>query len=131
MHPTSTDKSQNLQFSHSFFLTISVVTKLSYKAQIFWNNLNWDKSHNLRNQYHGLVTTFYIHCVLLIDDDIWWCMYFSSPLSQMCYFFSFFIHIFPLVYNLSMFHTWCLNESCLSVLVKTSCKSSMPWSLFL
>ena len=81
--------------------------------------------------YHDLVTTFYIHCILVIYDDIWWCMFFSSPLSHMCCFFSLFIHKFFLVYNLSMFHTWCLDESCLSVLVKTGYKSTMPWSLFI
>ena len=40
---------------------------------------------------------FDIHCIV----DI----YISSPLSYMCCFLSIFIHMFLLVYNLSMFHT--------------------------
>ena len=50
----------------------------------------------------------------------------SSPLSHMCSFFSIFMHMFLLVYNMSMFHTWCLDESCLGVLDKTGYKSIMP-----
>ena len=59
-----------------------------------------------------------------------WCM-FSSPLSYMCCLFSLFIHMFLLIYNLSMFHTSCPDECCLTVSDKTSYKSIMPWSLFL
>lgn len=52
--------------------------------------------------YLGLVT-FYIYCTssfYIYDDDV--C---SSPLSHMCCFFSFFIHMFLNLYNLSLFHT--------------------------
>ena len=74
---------------------------------------------------------YYIHCILwYIYIYIKWCM-FSSPLSHLCCFLSIFIHMFLLVYNLSLFHTWCLDESYLSVSVKIACKSTMPWSLFL
>ena len=73
------------------------------------------------------IVFFDIYIYIYIWDDV--C--FSSPLSHICCFFSIFIHMFLLVYNLSMFHTWCLNESCLSVLDKTGCKSIMPWYLFL
>ena len=74
---------------------------------------------------------FYIHCILLsIYMYIYiWCMFFT--LSHVCCFFSLFIHMFLLLYNLSIFHTWCLDESCLSVLIKIGCKSTMLWSLFL
>ena len=54
--------------------------------------------------YHGLVTTFYIHCTCLI----YMMMYVSSHLSYMCCLFSLFIHMFLLLYNLSMFHTYAL-----------------------
>ena len=89
--------------------------------------------------YHGLVTTF-TYIVILLDTHththththIYMVMYFSSPLSHMCcFFFPLFKHMFPLLYNLSTFHTWCLDGSCLSVSVKIGCKSLMPWSLFL
>ena len=57
------------------------------------------------NMYHGLVTTFtyivficYIYIYMMM-------MYVSSPLSHMCCFFSLFIHMVLLLYNLSMFHT--------------------------
>ena len=73
---------------------------------------------------HTLYSLIYIYIYIR------WCM-FSSPLSHMCCFLYVFIHMFLLVYNLSMFHTWCLDESCLSVSDKTSCKSTMSWSLFL
>ena len=59
-----------------------------------------------------------------------WCMFFFTFVSHVL-FLSFFIHMFLLVYILSMFYTWCLDESCLSVSVKIGCKSTMPWSLFL
>ena len=80
--------------------------------------------------YYGLVTTFITYIVFLWYIYMRWCI-FSSLLSHMCCFFSIFIHMFLLVYNLSMFHTKCLDEPCLNVLIKTSCKSTMPWSLFL
>ena len=54
----------------------------------------------------------------------------SHVLFFFFFFLSFFMHMF-LVYNLSLFHTWCLDESCLSVLVKIGCKSTMLWSFFL
>ena len=77
--------------------------------------------------YHGLVIIFtYIVFFFLY---IWWCMFFS--LFHMCCFFSHFIHMFLLLYDLSMFHTWCLDESCLSIWVKIGCKSTMPWSFFM
>ena len=77
--------------------------------------------------YHGLVTIFtYIVFFFLY---IWWCMFFT--LSHMCCLYSLFIHMFILLFNLSMFHTWCIDESCLSLSLKTGCKSTMPWSLFL
>ena len=44
---------------------------------------------------------FDIHCIV----DIYIYIYISSPLSYMCCFLSIFIHMFLLVYNLSMFHT--------------------------
>ena len=74
---------------------------------------------------------FYIHCILFsiyiyIYDDV--CF---SPYLTCVVFFFLFIHMFLLLYNFSMFHTWCLDESCLSVSVKIGCKSTMPWSLFL
>ena len=55
--------------------------------------------YNSHYKYLGLVT-LYIHCTsfYIYDDDI--CF---SPLSHMCCFFSFFIHIFLILYNLSIF----------------------------
>ena len=83
-------------------------------------------------KYHGLVTIgFFFFTYILFFDIYMRCCMFSSPLSPMCCFFSIFMHVLLLVYNLSMFHTWCLDESCLSVSNKTSCKSIMPWSLLL
>ena len=78
--------------------------------------------------YYGLVTFLLIHCSASFYINM---MYVSSPLSHMCCFFSLFIHMFLHLYKLSIFHTWCLDESCLSVSDKTSCKTIMPWSLFL
>ena len=72
--------------------------------------------------YHGLVTFTYIVVLL----SLYMLMYVVSPLSHMCCFFSLFIHMSILLYNLSIFHTRYLDGSCFSVSVKTSCKSFMP-----
>ena len=78
--------------------------------------------------YHGLVTTF-ITYIVFFDIYIYIYIYemcmFYLPLSHICCFFSIFIHMFLLVYNLSMFHTQCLDESCLRVSNKIGCKSTM------
>ena len=50
--------------------------------------------------YHGLVTT--LHTLYLLD--MYMMMYVSSPLSHMCWFFSLFMPMFLLLYNLSLFH---------------------------
>ena len=64
--------------------------------------------------YLGFVT-FYINCTSLIYIDIY--IYNDvvcfSPLSHMCYFFSLFIHMFLILYNFAIFHTRCLDGSCL------------------
>ena len=73
--------------------------------------------------YHSLVTT----CTYIIALM----MYAFFTFVHMCCFFSPFIHMFFLLYNLSIFHTWRLDESCLIVSVMTSCKSTVPWFLYL
>ena len=52
--------------------------------------------------YHCLVTFTYIVVLLLF---IYMMMYVISTLSHMCCFFSLFIHMSFLLYNLSLFHT--------------------------
>ena len=94
---------------------------------LFSLHVPWSCDHFLHTLYFLTYIYIYIYIYMYIYEDV--C--FSSPLSHMCYFFSIFIHMFLLVYNLSMFHTWSLDESYLSVSVKTGCKSTMPWSLFL
>ena len=79
--------------------------------------------------YRSLVTIFFFKYIVFFFPYIRWCMFFT--LSHMYCLFSLFIHMFLLLYSLSMFHTWCIVESCLSVSVKTGCKSIIPWSLFL
>ena len=51
--------------------------------------------------YRGLVTFTYIVVLLF---SIYMMMYVVSLLSHMCCFFSLFIHIFFLLYNLFIFH---------------------------
>ena len=56
--------------------------------------------------YHGLVTTFDIHCILFIYDDA--CSFLQLCLTCVVFFFFFFLSLFMhmfLVYNLFMFHT--------------------------
>ena len=71
--------------------------------------------------YLGLMTTLHTLYSFDIYDDV--CF---SPLSHMCCFFSLFMHMFLCLYNLSIFHTLCLNGSFLSVSAKIGCKSFMP-----
>ena len=86
--------------------------------------------HKIKGGQYGIYSSHYMHLSLMTflqalyffyiyHDDV--CF---SPLPHMCCFFSFFIHMFLSLYNLSIFHTWCLDGSCLSVSTKTGCSLS-------
>ena len=73
------------------------------------------------------LSLIYIFIYIYDDDDV--CLL-HLPIHVL-FIFSLYTHVSLCIQSLFLFHTWCLDEFCLSVLEKRLWKYILPWTLFL